>query len=118
MSPVLFNAASEKLMRYLEEKWQRKRWGVKTYMQHRLVDLRFADDLLLIAGSLHQAQNMLKDLICKAKEFGLEVHEDKTKILWNGWGKGATSNSLDIEGAALKCFPPTSPQCIWEGCLI
>ena len=48
---------------------------------------------------------MLKDLICKAKEFGLEAHEDKTKILWNGWGKGATSNSLDIEGRSFEILP-------------
>ena len=81
MSPVLFNAALEKLMRELEPKWQKKRWGVKTYLPRRLVDLRFADELLLVAGSLHQARGMLADLISKAKDFGLEVHEDKTKVL-------------------------------------
>ena len=30
---------------------------------------------------------MLGYLISKARGFGLEVHEDKTKILWNGIGK-------------------------------
>jgi len=30
ISPVLFNAALEKLMRELEAKWQSKRWGVET----------------------------------------------------------------------------------------
>ena len=53
--PALFNAALEKLTRHLEAKWQNKRWGIQTYLVRRLVDLRFADDLLLMAGSKHQA---------------------------------------------------------------
>ena len=47
ISPVLFNAVLEKLMAEIEDKWRKECWGVKTYLQHRLVDLRFADDLLL-----------------------------------------------------------------------
>ena len=36
------------LMRELEPKWQQRRWGIKTYRSNRLMDLRFADDLLLL----------------------------------------------------------------------
>ena len=56
-----------------------------------------ADDLLLVSGSLHQAKGMLKDLMLKAKEYGLEVHSGKTKVLWNGQGRGSTTATAEIE---------------------
>jgi hypothetical protein len=98
ISPILFNAALEKLMRALKKKWSSKRWGVKLGTPHRLQNLRFADDLLLIGRTLHQARGMLEDLIQEAKVFGLEVHMDKTKVMWNGIGQGTAETSLSILG--------------------
>ena len=97
ISPALFNSALEKLMRNLEAKWQTKRWGIRAILQRRLTNLRFADDLLLVASSLHQAKRMLADLICAAKEYGLEVHTGKTKILWNCQGRATPSSTIEAE---------------------
>ena len=49
-------------------------------------------------GSLHQAKQMLGDLILEARRFGLEVHEDKTKFLWNGVGRGTAASNLELCG--------------------
>ena len=68
-------------------------------------NLRFADDLLLVATSLYQAKSMLKDLIDAARQFGLEVHPEKTKIMRNGYGKSFTHNSVDIDGRAFEVLP-------------
>ena len=97
MSPVLFNAALEKMMRELEGEWARKRWGIKTIMQRRLLDLRFADDLLLVASSLHQAKGMLGDLMQKARQYGLQVHSGKTKLMWNGFGRSTSARHIEID---------------------
>jgi len=98
ISPILFNAAIEKLMRNLKQKWSKNKWGLKLEGPQRLQNLRFADDLLLIGCSQHQAKSMLADLIAAAGEFGLEVHEGKTKFLWNGIGRGSTDSTLEVEG--------------------
>jgi len=66
------------------------------------MDLRFADDLLLVAGSLHQAKGMLKDLMVTAKEYGLEVHTGKTKILWNGQGRGTSTATAEVESCSFE----------------
>ena len=79
ISPVLFNAALEKLMRHLKRKWAAKRWGIELGGAQKLQNIRFADDLLLISSSLGQARSMLTDLIDAAADFGLEIHESNSK---------------------------------------
>jgi hypothetical protein len=98
ISPILFNAALETIMRKLKEKWSSKRWGLKLEGPQRLQNLRFADDLLLMASSLKHARSMLADLIVGAKKFGLDLHEDNTKFLCNGIGQGTSHTKLDIGG--------------------
>ena len=49
----------------------------------RLTSLRFADDVLLAAESLHDRRQMLTDLDAETASPGLEVHYDKTKALSN-----------------------------------
>ena len=38
----------------------------------------------------------------EAKRYGLEVHEDKTKILWNGMGRGTSADKLEIGGRSFE----------------
>jgi len=49
--------------------------------EERIMNLRFADDVLLIATSREHLQSMLEDLVRFTEEVGLEMHMGKTKIL-------------------------------------
>jgi hypothetical protein len=97
ISPILFNAALEDMMRSLKERWTQRGFGIQLGGR-RLSNLRFADDLLLMAPSLHVARQMLRDLMQEASKFGLEVHDSKTKIIWNGNGRGTASTHANLEG--------------------
>ena len=48
---------------------------------------------------------MLRDLIAKAREYGLEVHETKTKILWNGIGRGTPAQHAEMDGRTFEILP-------------
>ena len=95
LSPALFNAALEKIMAPLQDAWQRKRWGVplENRTGRRLTNLRFVDDILIVASSKEQAQQMLEDLIEAAAACGLSIHRGKTKVL---------SNDAHNRGSSLK----------------
>ena len=61
ISPILFNAALEQVMRPLRQTWTERGWGVNLGAG-TLTNLRFADDFLLVGGSLLQVTTMLSDL--------------------------------------------------------
>ena len=87
LSPVLFNAALEKVIAPLQAAWQEKGWGVPVENEAgcRLTNLRFADDILILASSRRQLQHMMQDLIDAAHEGGLSIHLGKTKVLSNNF---------------------------------
>ena len=66
-----------------------------------MTNLRFADDVLLVARSLHQAHQMLLDLAKEAAKAGLEIHLGKTKIMNNGCGRRCNEKEVLIEIEAL-----------------
>ena len=45
---------------------------------------------------------MLKDLIVETRACGSEDHPDKTKVLWNGFGKGSGLDQVTIHGQAFE----------------
>ena len=108
ISPILFNACLETVMRNVKVTWELKKYGLDLgHGGERLTNLRFADDLLLIGRSRKQVAKMLEDLSNASRQIGLEVHMGKTKILYNGCGcKGGTipgdvkvnGNKIDILG--------------------
>ena len=53
--------------------------GLHGIRSERITNLRFADDVLLVARSLKQAQQMLIDLDTEAKKVGLDLHHGKPK---------------------------------------
>ena len=68
-----------------------------------LIDLRFADDILLVATSLKHISSMIGDLSTEAGKVGLQLHPDKTKIL-SHWSPhdvttkcSLTIHNMDIE---------------------
>eukprot|EP00973_Karenia_brevis_P026689 3682445-Karenia_brevis.AAC.1 len=83
LSPALFNALLERIMSQLKQKWQRKQWGIQVGTQATdiLTNLRFADDIFLLARTKYQVTHMLEDLMLAAKSVGLEIHTGKTKFL-------------------------------------
>jgi len=80
VSPALFNAVLENIMRKLKDKWKPLKFGINVGA-NLLNNLRFADDLLLIGGSRAQVKHMLEDLALEAGRVGLKLHMGKTKIL-------------------------------------
>ena len=85
LSPALFNSVLEDVMRSIQPTWRRKGYGIALGSQSSeiLTNLRFADDLLLLAASEKQVKNMLEDLVSAAQKVGLEIHTGKTKVLSN-----------------------------------
>ena len=75
-----------------KQKWSRKKYGLKVDSHSKedyLTNLRYADDVLLVARSLPQLRNMLGDVETEASKVGLKLHLGKTKILHNNIGYGA-----------------------------
>ena len=105
VSPILFNSVLEFAMKPVQERWRRRKWGIQ--VGHgtggRLCNLRFADDLLLMASSKKQLKSMLTDLIDAVAQVGLEIHDGKTKVLTNTVN-GATS--LDVQGRQVQILKP------------
>jgi hypothetical protein len=85
LSPKLFNAVLEDILRLLQPKWRSRGWGVNLgeREEDKLCNLRFADDLLLMSTSRAHLEVMLRDLENAARNVGLEIHMGKTKILSN-----------------------------------
>ena len=78
LSPLLFNCALEEIFKNLE--WENL--GIKINGE-RLSNLRFANDVVLVAESAENLQSMIDDLVMESKKAGLEVNLSKTKILSN-----------------------------------
>ena len=92
LSPALFNCALEEMFRNLN--WDNK--GLRVNGRN-LNNLRFADDIVLIATSLDDMITMIKDLSKASENIGLRINNNKSFILTNAIQK-------DIEYEANK--PP------------
>jgi retron-type reverse transcriptase len=80
ISPVLFNAVLEMIVRRLRSKWDQQAFGVDVGQDRLLQNLRFADDVLVTATSLTQLQEMLNDLAFGTNSVGLELHMGKRRF--------------------------------------
>ena len=106
LSSLLFNALLEDLFREIKANWTQKKLGIRLGAAE-LSNLRFADDVLLIAKTLPQLQKMLGDIITEARKRGLELHPDKTKILSNTVRRTGRSAAkyADVEGLRIEILP-------------
>jgi hypothetical protein len=77
LSPALFNAVLENVLRKIKPAWHEKGYGVAVGENDAgvLTNLRFADDLLLVASSKKQIKGMLGDLVTSAREVSGNPHE-------------------------------------------
>ena len=63
MSLELFNAVLQKALEPLLEKWEEQQGRVDMAGGQRLTNLRFVDDVLLVAGGAASLKGMLADLV-------------------------------------------------------
>ena len=85
LSPVLFNAVLQQAMGPLVKQWVARGWGVKLGKDDddQITNLRFADDLIIVAATKVQLQTMLRELAASVKDVGLCLHWGKTKCVCN-----------------------------------
>jgi len=75
LSPLLFNFVLE----YAIWRVQGNRNGLKLNGTHQL--LAYADDVNILAGSIHTLKENAEALVAASREIGLEVSDDKTKYM-------------------------------------
>ena len=71
LSPLLFN------LEYAIRRAQVHQDGLKLNGTHQL--LAYADDVIILGGSIHMVKENAEALVVATKEIGLEVNADKTK---------------------------------------
>ena len=89
ISSLLFLAVMESIFRILKRRWNGLNTLRKTSYYGVVVDdfadpltnLRFADDVILIATCRMDAAKMVRDLANVARNYGLKLHMGKTVIL-------------------------------------
>lgn len=65
----------------LKERWKRKNAGGVVTGNKKIYCLKFTDNVAMMADSAEGLREMLKDLERFSEESGLEVNENKTKIM-------------------------------------
>ena len=106
LSSLLFNCVLEDIMRKTKDLWAQRGYGLQIGFldKTKINNLRFADDVLLISTSLPHITKMLKDMIVIARQYGLELHPDKTKILSNSTCRHgqAANSSITIDNMNIE----------------
>ena len=114
LSPRLFCAVLQFAMR----KWRLKvgdlGFDLSDGMPH-LIDLRFADDILLFARSALEVGRLLDSLVAELSEVGLLLNADKTVVLTS---QSQPPSTITTEhGITLKVLPGNVAQ-KWLGCML
>jgi hypothetical protein len=92
----------------IQKTWRKKGWGIDlgNSESDKLCNLRFADDLLLLATSRRQLQATLEDVGRATKAVGLELHFGKTVILTNIIDEERSGPpKMNIHGNAVPILP-------------
>jgi hypothetical protein len=96
-------------MRIVKEKWAARKYGRELGNGSGifLTNLRFADDILLVARTLPQLKQMIADVCVDSAKVGLELHPDKTKIQHNGIGYGSGVEMAPVMDMKIQVLGPT-----------
>ena len=83
LSSLLFNAVLERAMGRVKKSFGMRKYGIRLGMTEdmRLSNLRFADDVVLVATSLKHLTEMLLQVQREAANCGLGLRPEKTKII-------------------------------------
>jgi len=99
MSPSLFNAVLETVFQKLKQRWDKQQFGIAfNNSTGQLSNLRFADDVILVATSRAHLKQMIQDLLREAAKVGLQMNMGETKILTNGESHATAGGSIRIDG--------------------
>ena len=96
LSTLLFNSLLQYILKQPESR--REKTTESNLPDTNLSNLRFADDILLISGSLKHTTTMPDDLTTAATTHGLELHPTKTRIISNTTSNRRRGNSVADQG--------------------
>ena len=77
ISPHLFSIYAEAIMRNALENFE----GSITVGGHKITKLRYADDVVLIAGSIEELQELVERVKLESEKVGLFLNTKKTKVM-------------------------------------
>jgi len=115
ISALLFIVVMESVFRKLKARWaslNEHRSGsyygvVVDSVNDPLTNLRFADDILLIATCKADVARMLRDLKSEASKYGLSLHMGKTIVLTNSSG---APDAVECEDVKVKVACPADKE--------
>ena len=106
------------LRRFAMRKWRMKVGDLgedlSDGMPH-LIDLRFADDILLFARSAMEVRKLLDSLVAELSEVGLLFNADKT-VIFTSQSQPPSTITID-HGITLRVLPGNVAQ-KWLGCML
>jgi hypothetical protein len=94
----------------LRKQWIARGWGIRIgpFNEDSLLNLRFADDLLLFAKSLKVLKKMMTELQTAVGKVGLHLHMGKTKILCNAKGRRQShAKTMNLDGEDVEILTST-----------
>ena len=68
----------------------------------RLRNLRFADDIILLAESEGKRKDMLQDLNNEGERYGMKLNKNKSKIMYNEVARSRLRTGVMIDGEQLE----------------
>ena len=77
LSPHLLNIYAERVMREALDNFE----GTIRIGGHRVTNLRYADDVVLIAGTMHELQELVNRVVMESEAVGLFLNVSKTKLM-------------------------------------
>ena len=106
LSSLLFNSVLQSAMEKDIGTWNENGMGIKLGDEKRdgISNLRFADDVLMMANSLKPLKRMMTAFTRSTEAQGLEIHPDKTIILANY--KAHRLKEIEIDGIHVEILPP------------
>ena len=94
LSPYLFNILSETVMRKALENYS----GGVLIGGRRITNLRYADDIVLLAASVEELQELVNKIASVGKEYNLLMNTAKTKTM----ALGGERFQLEIDGEQIE----------------
>ena len=116
LSPFLFNFVIDEIMKRALDGLQNP--GVRIMTGENLVDLEYADDIVLLFEELHQAQSVLYKLTEVIPSFGMRFAPSKCKVMLQD--VLCLNTSLTIQGETLEIVDRFTylGSCVSTGCSV